>query len=77
MRLNGEFTLEVPTYTTEDGEMKAGPTRTYTLEAFTSADGGQGTELTGPEAQKWVEEGNTLYLRPTGVSVDGGSAPVI
>ena len=54
--------------------MKAGPTRTYTLEAFTSADGGQGTELTGPEAQKWVEEGNTLYLRPTGVSVDGGSA---
>lgn len=74
VRLNGEFTLEVPTYTTEDGEMKAGPTRTYTLEAFTSADGGQGTELTGPEAQKWVEEGNTLYLRPTGVSVDGGSA---
>ncbi|MGI6181672.1 MAG: Cna B-type domain-containing protein, partial [Agathobaculum sp.] len=69
VRLNGDFKLEVPTYTTVENEMKAGKTRTYTLAPHKKVSG-EYVSVSGQEAQTLVNSGETLYLRPTAVTVD-------
>ncbi len=69
VRLNGTGTLVVPTYTiSEDKQMAAGDTRTYTLGMFKP----DGTPLAEEDAITWVDRDNgTVYLRPTKVTVNG------
>ena len=70
VRLNGTGTLVVPTYTiSEDKQMAAGDTRTYTLGMF-KLEGENYIELNDTDAIDWVENQNgTVYLRPTKVTV--------
>lgn len=72
VRLNGTGTLVVPTYTiSEDKQMEAGDTRTYTLGMFKP----DGTPLAEEDAITWVDRDNgTVYLRPTEVAV-GSDTP--